>query len=164
MGRIAEAQEALHKFMDEHSIGPQQDETPALILSWLLEAAVLIEDKTATETLAIRLRELAPYCCSGPFAAMTPVARLLGDASALLNKPDEARAYYQQALEVAEKIRNRPEIALTHLGLAELLLEHCPDERQQAVEHLDFAIAEFRDMKMQPSLERALRHRDILKA
>ncbi|HTE85126.1 MAG TPA: hypothetical protein VK821_10365 [Dehalococcoidia bacterium] len=30
--------------------------------------------------------------------------------------------------------------------------------------HLDFAIAEFREMKMQPSLERALRHKDVLKA
>jgi hypothetical protein len=28
----------------------------------------------------------------------------------------------------------------------------------------DFAIKEFREMKMQPSLERALRHKDILKA
>ena len=46
----------------------------------------------------------------------------------------------------------------------ELLLEHYPDERTDALEHLDFAISEFREMKMQPSLERALRHRDILKA
>ncbi|MFC1977227.1 hypothetical protein ACFLWS_03055 [Chloroflexota bacterium] len=30
------------------------------------------------------------------------------------------------------------------------------------LEHLDFAIAEFRDMKMQPSLEKALRHKEIL--
>jgi len=44
------------------------------------------------------------------------------------------------------------------------LLEHYPPERAEAVEHLDFAIAEFRDMKMQPSLERALRHRGLLKA
>ena len=36
--------------------------------------------------------------------------------------------------------------------------------RNEALEHLDFAIAEFRDMKMQPALERALRHKDILKA
>jgi hypothetical protein len=28
---------------------------------------------------------------------------------------------------------------------------------------MDFAIKEFREMKMQPSLERALRHKDILK-
>ena len=32
------------------------------------------------------------------------------------------------------------------------------------IEHLDFAIKEFREMKMQPSLERALRRKDILKA
>ena len=61
-------------------------------------------------------------------------------------------------------MRFRPEVALTRLQLAELLLEHHPDERAEALEHLDFAIAEFRDMKMQPSLERALRHKDILKA
>ena len=58
----------------------------------------------------------------------------------------------------------RPEIALTRLQLCELLLEHYPDERAEALKHLDFAIGEFRDMKTQPSLERALSHRDILKA
>ena len=47
---------------------------------------------------------------------------------------------------------------------AEVLLEQYPDERPEAMEHLDFAIGEFRDMKMQPSLERALRHRKILRA
>ena len=31
-------------------------------------------------------------------------------------------------------------------------------------EHMDFAINEFREMKMQPSLERALRHKEILGA
>ena len=30
--------------------------------------------------------------------------------------------------------------------------------------HLDFAIAEFTEMKMQPSLERALRHKGLLSA
>ncbi len=50
------------------------------------------------------------------------------------------------------------------LQLAELLLDHYPDDRAEAMEHLDFAIAEFRDMKMQPSLEQALRHREILTA
>ena len=32
----------------------------------------------------------------------------------------------------------------------------------EALAHLDFAIAEFLDMKMQPCLECALRHKDIL--
>ena len=49
-------------------------------------------------------------------------------------------------------------------GLVELLLEHYPDERPEAMEHLEFAIGELRDMKMQPSLERALRHREIMRA
>jgi len=38
------------------------------------------------------------------------------------------------------------------------------DRRTEALEHLDFAIAEFRDMKMQPSLERALKHKGLLGA
>ena len=33
---------------------------------------------------------------------------------------------------------------------SQLLLEHYPKERSEAVEHLDFAIPEFRDMKMRP--------------
>jgi len=61
-------------------------------------------------------------------------------------------------------MRFRPELALTRLQLAELLLEHYPNEKREALEHLDFAILEFREMKMQPSLERALRHKEILKA
>jgi hypothetical protein len=57
-----------------------------------------------------------------------------------------------------------PELALTRLQLAELLLEHYPDEKKEVLEHLDFAINEFREIKILPSLERALRHKDILKA
>ena len=168
----------------------------------------------------------------------------------MLGKPDEALAFFQQALEVCAKIRYRPEIALTRLGLAELLLDVAggkrdnhrgtetqrrgdqgkggtgeldgtrrgdgaassslaspstfsttkpgaddspslppssspaddpeltarireaaealkrpPAElRKEAMGHLDFAIAEFQDMKMQPSLERALKRKEILGA
>ena len=77
------------------------------------------------------------------------------------------------------KIGFRPEIALTRLGMAELLLAEAEDVgaihesppqrteqdiRREANEHLDFAIGEFRAMKMTPSLQRALRHKEILKA
>ena len=82
----------------------------------------------------------------------------------MLGEPGKARAYYLQVIEVCAKIGFRPEIALTRLQLADLILEHYPDERVEALEHLDFAIGELRDMKMQPSLERALGHRDILEA
>ena len=82
----------------------------------------------------------------------------------LLGEPEQARRYYLTGLEACAKIGARPEVALNRLELAELLLEHYPDERAEAQEHLDFCIGEFQKMKMQPSLERALRHRDILKA
>jgi hypothetical protein len=90
--------------------------------------------------------------------------RLLGQAALLLGQPDKAQQEFVKAIDVARRIRFRPEIALTRLQLAELLLEHYPDERPAAIEHLDFSIPEFRDMKMQPSLERALKHRELLKA
>ena len=143
-------------------IGSTADEAPACIDILLLETAVLVGHREATELLLRRFTGsrvpttgvLHPTC----------VARHMGAAAALLGMLDEARAYYQAALEVAAEMRFRPEVALTRLKLAELLLEHYPDERAEALEHLDFAIAEFRDMKMQPSLERALRRKDILKA
>jgi hypothetical protein len=57
-----------------------------------------------------------------------------------------------------------PELALTRLQLAELLLEHYPQEKSETIAQLDFAIPEFRDIKMNTYLERALRHKEILKA
>ena len=85
-------------------------------------------------------------------------------AAALLGRPEEARKYYHEALRVATEMRFRPEVALTRLQLAELLLGDYPDEKTEALERLDFTISEFREMKMQPSLEHALRHEDIFKA
>ena len=77
---------------------------------------------------------------------------------------DRARVLYTEAIEATKRLGFRPEIAQLNLSLAGLLLAHYPDERDAAIEHLDFAIAELRDMKMQPALERALRHRGLLKA
>ena len=88
-----------------------------------------------------------------------------------MGRADEARGYYQTALEVCREMPFRPEEALTHLQLAELLLDPSTgpalsgaegsgqgknQDRAEALEHLETAIAEFREMKMQPSLERAV--------
>ena len=102
--------------------------------------------------------------CAVADLVLTTVARHLGAAAVLLGDLGSAREYYLQAIDFAGGIGFRPEIALTRLQLAELLLDHYPGERSNALEHLDFAIGEFREMKMQPSLERALRRKDILKA
>ena len=162
LGPLDQAEDGLRRLMTKHKVALENENLPTYLLVILLEAAVLIEDRELCTVLAQRLAPAA--FLSNAYVAWTCPARHLGAAAALLGEPQKARAYYEQALEAAGKIRFRPEIALTRFQLAELLLEHYPDERGEALEHLDFAIGEFRDMKMQPSLERALRHRDILKA
>ncbi|UCD21288.1 MAG: hypothetical protein JSW22_04295, partial [Chloroflexota bacterium] len=88
----------------------------------------------------------------------------LGGAAALLGRHKEARKHCMEAIKVCTDMKFRPELALSRLQLAELLLKQYPKERAAAPEHLDFAVKEFQNMKMQPWLERALRHKEILKA
>ncbi len=161
LGRDAEAAKILERFVvNRPGIGSAGDETPAVSDILYLEAAVLVKHRQAAELL---LNRFASGCSPLFGYVQTCTARHLGGASALLGRYDEARKYYQEAIKVCTEVKFRPEIALTRLQLAELLLEHYPDEKKEAVEHLDFAIKEFREMKMQPSLERALRHKEILK-
>ncbi len=143
-------------------IGTPEDETSALEDTFLLEASVLIGHRRAAELLLNRLHASGPATTG--FRYPTCIARHLGAAAALLERYDEARQHYQEAIRVCTEIRFRPELALSRLQLAELLFDHYPAEKKEALEHLDFTIKEFREMKMQPSLERALRWKDILKA
>jgi tetratricopeptide (TPR) repeat protein len=129
----------------------------------LFEAAIVLKDFDLVAALSPAFSPIA-HVVNTRARDLNSIARLLGEATRLIGQPAEARHYFEQALELCRRIRFRPEVALARLDLAELLLEHYPDERDTAVEHLDFAIAEFREMKMQPSLERALRHRELLKA
>jgi serine/threonine protein kinase len=158
-GRHSEARAIRERFAN---IDSDADETSTAILQNLFQAAILGGDRETARILMPRLTVLAGSVAD----AYTPVscARLLGGAAKLLNEPEQARIYFEQAIEVCTKVRFRPELALSRLELAELLLEHYPEERAAAIEHLDFAIAEFREMRMQPSLERALRHKEVLKA
>ena len=163
LGHDAEVTEMLEQqVLRRPGIGSAKDEVAEWWDIMLLEASVLVQHREAAELLVRRLSR-SSICTTGHFF-MTCTARHLGAAAAFLGRPDEARTHYQEALKVATEMRFRPEIALTRLQLAELLLEHYPDERSEALEHLDFAIAEFRDMKMQPSLEHALKHKEILGA
>jgi tetratricopeptide (TPR) repeat protein len=163
LGRYAEVAEMLEqRVVARPGIGSAEDETQVAPDIVSLEAAVLAGHRPAAELL---LRRLAGSGSRTSGLWLTIFAgRHLGGAAALLGRYKEARKYYQEAIKACSEMRFRPELALTRLQLAELLLEHYPKERAEALEHLDFAIAEFHDMKMQPSLERALRHKDILKA
>jgi tetratricopeptide (TPR) repeat protein len=157
-GHVAEAQEIFASFGD---IGHQGDETNAYFLLAMLVAANLMHEQ---DVLAKLLPRFAPLAGTVARAYGISVGRVCGEAALQLGGHADAREYLQKAREVCEKLDVRPEIALIRLDLAELLLEHYPDEHDAAIEHLDFAIAELRDMKMQPALERALRHRGLLKA
>jgi tetratricopeptide (TPR) repeat protein len=139
-----------------------RDPAPNQIIAVFLEAAILAGDAATAAAISPQFEAMVDHIVVR--TPLTSGARLLGGEARLAGRADKARAYYLRALEVCEKVRFRPEIALIRLDLAELLLEHYPDEHDAAIEHLDFAIAEFREMKMQPSLERALRHRGLLKA
>jgi len=159
----AEAIEYLEKnVVARPGIGTPDDETRAYLDVYNLIAAVMVGHRPSAELLLQRLKDVGLY--TAHMMSLQFPGRHLGAAAALLERFDEAREFYRKALKMATEIRYRPEIALTRLQLAELLLEHYPKEKKEALEHLDFAIKEFREMKMQPSLERALRHKDILKA
>ena len=163
LGRYAEVAEMLERLVVARpGIGSAEDATTVSQDIISLEAAVLAGHRQAAELLLRRLAG-SSIITSGLWLPIC-TGRHLGGAAALLGRYEEARKHYGEAIKVCTEIRFRPELALTRLQLAELLLERYPKERAQALEHLDFAISEFREMKMQPSLERALRHKEILKA
>jgi tetratricopeptide (TPR) repeat protein len=162
LGKNEEASEIIEKYVVKRpDVGTVEDETASSADAMFLEAAVILGQRQAARLLLDRFS--GTTICSTEFYA-TCIPRHLGGAAALLERYDEARKYYQEAIKVCTEMKFRPELALSRLQLAELLLEHYPEEKREALEHLDFAIKEFREMKMQPSLERALSHKDILKA
>jgi DNA-binding CsgD family transcriptional regulator len=159
VGRIEEARILVAPLLE--NMEGMDDELPIGPLALLLQAAVAVEHRAAAQALAGRLTCVAHL--NGETSMLVCVARHLGDAAALVGDRTAARRYYARALESAGKIRFRPELALTHLRLAELLLNEADDAaRPEALEHLDLAIPELRDMKMQPGLERALGLRETV--
>jgi tetratricopeptide (TPR) repeat protein len=163
LGRYAEMAEMLERWvMARPGIGSAEEEWATCVDVLSLENAVMAGHRQAAELLLPRLA--ASNSKTSGLWLTTCTSRHLGAAAALLGRPDEARKYYQKAIKDCTEMRFRPELALSRLQLAELLLEHYPTEKEEALAHLDFAIKESQDMKMQPSLERALRHKEILKA
>jgi tetratricopeptide (TPR) repeat protein len=153
VGRHEEARQALDQGLERGSWSAD-DERPAYLDFLSLEAATLVQHTGVAQLLLQRL--ITGKAHTTGLYYTTSTARHVGAAAALLGRPSDARAHYQDALKVATDMRFRPEIALTRLQMAELLLEHYSDERSEAFEYLDFAIGEFREMRMQPSLGRAL--------
>jgi tetratricopeptide (TPR) repeat protein len=162
LGRLDLARRVHEELLEQFPAGTEDDFTDSTIGPFL-ELALLLDDASTVERFYLALTGRTRgrrYSTQG--AVCLP--RLVANAAASLGRAEEARAQYEEALAFSEGIRHRPEVALSRLGLAELLLDHYPEERDAAIDHLDFAIAELRDMKMQPALERALGRRGLLKA
>jgi DNA-binding CsgD family transcriptional regulator len=158
LGRKDEASERLRVFLAGASgLKDESNYLPISVLIQLLEAAILVEDQDLIAELAKPLMPV-PFLAISDWV-LTCVARHLGAAADLLGKTEEARSYFEQAIQVCEDVSFRPEAALSRLGLAELLLKHYPEERAAALEQLDFVIGEFEAMGMEPALRRALRLR-----
>jgi hypothetical protein len=166
-GRIAECR----KLLDEARSSPKWRD--AASLPYALEAAVLLQDAELAAVFAQQLAALVPPdFLTNPENSCVCAGRLLGAAAVLAGDLDQAEDYTRQAIGACERARFRPELALTRLQLAEILSARTTDRQgdaserlhQEALAHLDFAIEEFRAMKMQPSLERALRHKGLLHA
>lgn len=82
---------------------------------------------------------------------------MLGDAAVVCGDPTAASGYYEQGLQTARSLGHRPETALLHLSLAELLArDHAADPRAVR-QQLELAIPALEAMHMRPALERALR-------
>jgi serine/threonine protein kinase len=138
-------------------------EVPVPLLCTTGELAVAERHDGAARVVFDHLRD-APLASSGLLGGPVCIARLLGDLAAVLGDTKDARARYDEALDACTRMRLRPEKALTALGLAELLLGGDESEQTEARSHLDLALAELAELKMQPSLERALGLKALLEA
>jgi len=152
LGRLEQARALVEPVLDQVERGNTGVEDQLTWKAMLLQAAVAVGHRGAARALVARLACVAHLAIGDWF--YTCLGRHLGDAAVFLGDPAGARAYYAQALEAAGMIRFRPEIALTHLALAELLFAQGEDST--AAGHLRLAIPELREMRMQPALERAL--------
>jgi class 3 adenylate cyclase len=155
LGQHDEAKQILAGF---DGLESAEDESALAILLALLEVATALKDRASVESLYRRLESL-DRVLPGKDSHFVSFQRQLGDCDRFLGRLERARDHYLQSIEECQRIGFRPDLALTRLALAELLLDHFPKDGAQALRYLDEAIAEFQAMRMQPALERALRRK-----
>jgi len=145
---------ALQRLLDENLPSICDGHAPEILLMGLLEAAVAIKHRDACNALVPVLDGMSWLAIPRAFNSTAP-GRHLGDAAWLLGDQQGARSYYERALAASVRISNRPEMALTRLRLAELLLQGPRSERGEAKRCLDLAVPELEAMRMSPFLARA---------
>jgi tetratricopeptide (TPR) repeat protein len=155
LDRKAEVIEYLDELVQSRSpTDPHKDETWWWYDIIDLESALLVGHRKWAERVLTRFIRSGIQTTGIFFTTCIP--RHLGTAATLLRRFEEAKDLNQEAIRVCTEMPFRPELALSRFQSAELQLEHFPEERTEALEHLDFAISEFKEMKMKPSLEKVL--------
>lgn len=134
VGRLDEAWTRLREALQRFRVSIERDEVFAIVLADLLASAVAAEDREAMALLRERLAGIAAVG-QNPSATPTNVARFLGAAAALLGDREAAREDYERSLAWATTIRHRPEVALTRLQIAELLLDEANSSQPSAISH-----------------------------
>jgi DNA-binding CsgD family transcriptional regulator len=155
MGRLSDAQKSLTQVA--HMVARPPHHANSGYITIILEAAALAGDRSMGPRLFELIRgddRRLPLMFVFVPRHLAALARLLGDFQA-------SRDLYHEGITVAESIGHRPELALSRLELADLLLNSYPSERARAFEQLDLAIPEFESMEMKPALARALHLRGV---
>ena len=117
-------------------------------VSLLLEVAVQLQDHSMCERLynGLTRRDLGTPLSN---FVTRPLQTVMGDAAFFLGKYEEARRYFEEALAICERIGHRPERAIAHVRLADLMLDAYPKEQSSALQHLDVALPELEAMGME---------------
>jgi class 3 adenylate cyclase len=131
-------------------------------MSLLAEAVSMIGD---TDRAPRVYEELRPYegrvvvvgrgtLCAGP------VDRVLGMLAQTMGRTDDAERHLGNAVEIATRMGDRPDVALCGLALAELMLERDEsNDRERALELLGEVLGAAREMGARWIVDRALRRR-----
>jgi hypothetical protein len=122
-------------------------------LGHTLQLALVVQDRPALQSLSTCLWPWRHLALTGN--THSSAGRLLGEAAIALGRPDEARPFFLQALEVCSRAGYRAEVALIELDLAALLLRAEPGDRLEGWEYLDRATTALESMGMRHGLQRA---------
>jgi hypothetical protein len=116
LGRVQETHAAA-----ESLPGASTEQGTVMDLVLRLELASAWRDAPAADALAT---QLAPVARLAMVDGMPNVARLIGTAAVLRGHVAGARRHFELAVERTGQIQFHPELALSRLDLAKLLLEH----------------------------------------
>jgi class 3 adenylate cyclase/tetratricopeptide (TPR) repeat protein len=151
VGRVSEALPLLEQALQVAARGNRAFE--ALATTFVGEAYLRAERLVDASAAATRALELSQQRAERGTEAQA--LELLGRIAVASTPPevDAARAYYEQALQVAAGLGMRPLMAHCHLGLGKLYRR--TGKREQAREHLTTATTMYREMGMTYWLEKA---------